>query len=405
MNERRQTWMRVTAVSLLLLMALLGVTRSAKAQSVYFGDKVSLDETIQNDAVMTGDDVMMNGVIEGDLFAVGKNVTINGTVEGSLFAVGETVIINGEVQGSSYVVAVSAQLRDGGSVQRNLYILALSMVIEEGSSIGRDLMAVTLGARLAGGGDRDTVAVIGLVEVVKWVMNTVNQITTGKSVAFLEPGITVDTRARTTSYRVRGQDGAEVTPAAGNTSVEWLLQHGRLFFSYLLVGILMLWLLPGLNEGWADKVGERPFATFGSGIVAYIVGFIGAVVLFAILLAIGVGLASLRFWGLAFTWWGITLSTLSLAFWIFILLVSFASKVVVAYWGGRWLLRRFLPKAGRRFWALLLGLAIYMLLLAIPFAGWGISLIVTFVGMGAVALVYLEMKQAGGETAVALEEE
>jgi len=403
MNRKTQSWSRGTAVILLLVVILLGVPQTARADSIFYGDKVDMGETVENDAVMNGDDVMMNGVIEGDLFVVGKNVTISGTVEGSLFALGENVVITGEVLGSSYITAVSAQLLDGASIGRSLYVVAVSLVVERGSTISRDLVALTLGARLAGGGSRDTVAVIGVLEVIKWVMNTVNQITTGKAVALLEPGITVDTRQRTTSYRVRTQDGTEVADPQPNLTADWLLKHARMFLSLLAVGILMIWWLPAQSEGWADKTGQRPFAAIGSGLVFYIVGFIGVILIFVLLLSVGVGLAALTLWGLAWTWWGITLSTLSLAFWLFVLLVAYASKVIVAYWGGRWLLRRFVPKAQRRIWPLLLGLTILILLFAIPYAGWAISFAVTFVGMGAVALVYLESRRAGLVTAVSPE--
>ena len=404
MIEKQQNFGKLTAVILLLAILFLGAAQTARADGIYFGDQVGTDETIENDAVMNGTDVVVNGTIEGDLFVVGKNITINGVVEGSLFALGENVVITGEVMGSGYVTAVSAQLREGAVIGRSFYVVAVSLVVEKGSTITLDLRAITLGARLAGGGNRDTVAVIGIIEVGKWIMNTVNQVTTGKSVAFLEPGITVDTRERMSTYRIRTQDGAEVPDAQANETVDWVLKHIRLFVSYLVVGILMIWWLPQLNENWADKVGKRPFATFGSGLVFYIVGFLGALLLLFLLVAVGAGLLAMTFLGLAMTWWGITLSTLSLAFWFFILLVAYASKVIVAYWGGRWLLRRFLPKAQRRIWPLLLGLILLVLLFAIPYAGWALSFAVTFVGMGAVALVYLESRRAGLVTAVGEEE-
>lgn len=396
MIEKRNNRNRITAVILLLSIIFLGVTQTARADGIFVGEKVGMGETIENDAIMNGTDVMVNGTIEGDLFVVGKNITINGIVEGSLFAMGENVVIAGDVQGSSYVTAVSAQLHESTTIERSLYVLAVSLGIEKDASVGRDLIAVTLGFSTSGVNvERDTIMISGIVEIAKWVMNTVNQVTTGKSVAFLEPGITVDTRTRSTSYRVNTQDGTEIPDAPTNVTLDWILKHSRLFVSYLVVGILMIWWLPQQNEMWADKVGERPFATFGSGLVFYIVGFFGAALLLILLMSVGVGLVAISFWGLALTWGGITISALSLAFWLFVLLVAYASKVIVAYWGGRWLIQRFVPKAQRRIWPLLLGLTLLVLLIAIPYAGWAISFAVTFVGMGAVALVYLESRRAG----------
>ncbi len=395
MNEKRQN-RRITAVILLLAITFLGITQTARADGIFVGDKVGMGETIESDAIMNGDDVMVNGIIEGDLFVMGKNITINGTVEGSLFALGDKVVIAGEVQGSSYVTAVSAQLYESGTVNRSLYVFALSLVTEKDSYVGRDLIGVTLGSRLGGGHvEGHTVVISGIYEAIRWVINTINQVTTGKSVSFLEPQITYDTRERSTSYRVRTQDGTEIPDEPTNATTDYILDHLRLFISYLIVGILMIWWLPGLNEGWANKVGQRPFATFGLGLAFYIVGFVGALILVAVLIAVAVGLVSVTFWQLALTWGGITISAWSLAFWLFILLVAYASKVIVAYWGGRWLLRRFMPKVQRRIWSLLLGLVVTILLFAIPYIGWAISVAATFVGMGAVALMYLQSRQAG----------
>lgn len=99
--------------------------------------------------------------------------------------------------------------------------------------------------------------------------------------------------------------------------------------------------------------------------------------------------------GLAFTWWGISLSLLSLFFWIFILFVSYLSKVIVAYRFGGWFLGRFMPRAQRRVWSLLFGLVVFVLLAAIPYAGWALSLIVTFIGLGAVVVAFLWISRTG----------
>ena len=247
---------------------------------------------------------------------------------------------------------------------------------------------------------RNTQAVIGIIEVVRFVLNSVNRVTTGQSVSFLEPGLTIDTRNKSTMYRVRAQ-AEEINPqmvAAGN----WAADRGRLLVSYLVVGVLALWLLPNWLQKWSGQAGKRPLPALGSGLGAYIFGFIGSLIALIVLIALGAGLAMVTFWGLAFTWWGISLSLLSLFFWIFILFVSYLSKVIVAYRFGGWFLGRFMPRAQRRVWSLLFGLVVFVLLAAIPYAGWALSLIVTFIGLGAVVVAFFvdQQNRRAGETAV-----
>jgi hypothetical protein len=74
---------------------------------------------------------------------------------------------------------------------------------------------------------------------------------------------------------------------------------------------------------------------------------------------------------------------------VFILFTVYLSKIVVAYLVGSLLLRRW--QRDSRWWMLLpflLGLLIYTLVVAIPFLGWAISIIVAAVGTGAIYLSF-----------------
>jgi len=387
---------------MVLLVLLLGMTQSARAEGVIFGELVAAGDEIEGDVVLNGNDVRLAGVVDGDAFIVGRTVIVDGSVSGSLFVIGDKVVINGDVGGSAYVGAVSLQVGETAVIGRSLYSLGVSILTERGSNITRDLYALTFSARLGGNVGRDTQAVIGIIEAVRFVLNSVNRATTGQPVSFLEPGLTIDTRGRGTMYRVQSQTD-ETDPQAAALAA-WLAVQGRLLVSYLVVGLLALWQAPGLLGKWSGEAGKRPWPAAGSGLVAYIVGFVGAFIILLVLIAVGVALAAATFWGLAWTWWGISLSGLGLAFWIFILFVSYLSKVIVAYRFGGWFLGRFWQRAQRRVWALLLGLVLFVLLAAIPYAGWALSMVVTFIGLGAVVLVFFrdrsEKGEAVGETAV-----
>jgi hypothetical protein len=399
MKQKNGRLGRATAVFFLILL-LLGVTQVVRAEGIILGDRVADGEEIAGDVILNGNDVRLSGVVDGDAFVVGRTVIIDGRVNGSLFVFGDKVVINGEVGGSVYIGSVSVQVGATAVLNRSLYYLGLNLLTERGSTIARDLYALTFGARLGGSVGRDTQAVIGLIEVVRFVLNMLNRVTTSQPVSFLEPGLTIDTRGRGTMYRVQAQ--AEPVNPQFAALGDWFVRNGRLLINYLVVGIMALWLRPAWLQKWSGQVGKRPWPTVGSGLAAYIIGFVGSLILLTVFFAGGAGLGLMTLWGLAFTWWGISLSSLSLGFWIFILFVSYLSKVIVAYWFGGWLLNRAFPDtdAPRRFGPLFVGLILFVLLASIPYAGWALSMIVTFFGLGAVASAYLEIRIRRTGTAV-----
>jgi hypothetical protein len=83
-------------------------------------------------------------------------------------------------------------------------------------------------------------------------------------------------------------------------------------------------------------------------------------------------------------------SSLAFILTAFGLLISYGSKLVVAYLVGKLLLSWLAPKfEGSTFWPLLIGVLLYTFLRAIPFGfGFVISVIVTLIGLGAMWLYY-----------------
>ena len=96
-------------------------------------------------------------------------------------------------------------------------------------------------------------------------------------------------------------------------------------------------------------------------------------------------------WSLAWAWWAVGFSALALAFSLFLVAIAFISKIIVAYLIGRLIFERFGSHQPdmRKPWPLLVGLVIYVLLCGIPYLGWAISLIVTFLGLGAIWLSFV----------------
>ena len=408
---------RIQLVTLFLIavVVLLFSSQTALADDgVLQGDTLAAGETVENDVVLNGTDVSLNGTVAGDVLAVGRNVVVNGDVQGSMLVLAENVVLNGQVDGSVYSIAVSFNMLSGASIGRSLYFLGISLVTEKDSEISSDLTAVTLGARLAGSVGRNTKAIIGVLEIGKLILDQINEVTTGKAIS--EPLPAAESSSASPQKHETGIFAASIGPAGSNRALnrmliqeepldedqpaeesqtnlfgDWIVDRLRELISYLLIGILIIWLFPNILDNWANQVRTKPLASGGWGLVAYIVGFIGHFIGFLLILVVGVSFAVITLWSLALAWWGVGFSALALAFSLFLVAIAFISKIIVAYLIGKLIFERFGSRPDmRKPWPLLVGLTIYVLLCGIPYLGWAISLIVTFLGLGAIWLSFVE---------------
>ncbi len=399
MIRRRQ----ILAVCLFLILGLFTLTHNVLAQNeVLQGDAVEGSQTVQNDVFLNGDTVELNGSVIGDAWAIGRTIVVNGDVQGSMFILAEDIVINGDIENSMYAIAVSLNTLADSTIGRSLYFLGISIGTEREAQIGRDLTAITLGARLAGNVERDTRAIIGIIEIGQIILDRINTATTGKPIAAIGSPLITDQATANQNLFTAGlgpaagstlviQEGDDELPE--NAALAWIVERLRDLVSLLLVGGLALWLIPKQINQWAGQVRAKPLAAGAWGLVGYIIGFIGASVIFLILLVIGISFAIITLWQLAWTWWFVTLSALALAFSLFILAVTYISKIIVAYLVGRLILERFGVQPNmRKPWPLLLGLTLYVLVCGIPFLGWAVSLLVTFLGLGGIWLGFSTLR-------------
>lgn len=401
---------RLLLLCCLVLAGSLFFVQSARAEPIYYGDTIAGDQTIDNDAALNGDQVEINGTINGNVFAFGKEVTVNGTINGSLFVVGDKVTVGGTVSGSVFAVATNFSLISSSRIDHTLYVLTVSLVTERDAVIGRDLKGISLGARLRGQVNRDTELVIGMLELVRLAINAANGVTTGKPISLAPAGInpiaqvngqTLAVRqaaagpagSRQVQIQAQEEGATDDTTNSSAATVDFLLKHLRSYISYLIVGGLCIWLIPQQLSGWADHLRRKPLRAAGSGTIAYFMGFIIAVLLVLLAIATTVGLFGLSLTSLALTWGGLSFSATGLAFWTFLLFVTFISKIIVTYLVGLLILQRFYPRAAAyRIWPLMLGLLLYVIICAIPYLGWAVGLIITFMGLGAVWMAYNSQK-------------
>lgn len=408
-NQLRRGPIRVILTLLLLAVSLLLITQSVFAEDNIYTGTIPSSEVISNDIIIYGNDVVVNGTIEGDVFAAGRTVTVNGVVEGSLFVAGEKVTLNGDVGGSVYSAAVNIELGPEATIGRSLYFIAVRVSLAQGSFIEWDLVGFALGAELGSSPGRDQKVVFGLVELVLRILDRFD-VETGNLALLPDPIDIVQSGSGRfgklafvggnsgTSGQVIS-DGGAVVPAVykeeqqemtqGEKVGEWTVNRLNELVTFLVIVGLTAWWFPSAFTRWAFYLRARPLASAGFGIVAWASGFAGFGILLALIIAIGIGLIFATLGALAVAFWGVSLPSLILAFAIFLIFLLYLSKGIVAYVVGFLILERIAPKvAARKFWPILLGLIIYVLLRSIPYFGWAVSLVVTLMGLGAVWLTY-----------------
>ena len=383
---------RIIGAGVVVLIVAAFVARPAAGQGLSIASAVQADEVIDNDLLLTGFEGVIDGTVIGNVFATGKEVTVNGDIEGSLFVVGDKLTVNGNVAGGTYAIGVSLEQGSSSVIGLNLYFLGINLRTESGAAIGRDLTMVALSANLAGEVGRDTRAVVGLLEFIRLIGEGLGQGVRGKPIVELAPA---DLRAAASGNGAQNLGRPNMVPGnllartsslqADSTDevVEIVVNCIRALVSFLLVGLLALWLKPKMFNGATDELRQRPLASAGYGALVFVNGFLLTLLLGAVIVGIGLGLRALTLTSLAWGFWAVAFSSLGLAFSLFVVSLVWLSKAIVAAVVGNLILERVYPRALEyRASAMTLGLLIYLLLCPIPVVGWVVALVVSVLGLG-----------------------
>jgi hypothetical protein len=187
----------------------------------------------------------------------------------------------------------------------------------------------------------------------------------------------------------------KVSPATmiRNLTTTALVRGARRLVAWGLVGLLLARLLPAWVTRPAGVLRDRPWPSLGRGAAICVLFPIGVTLFVMVVGFVTLSLVLLTLPNLASTaaWVGAAVALAASV--LFALVVTYLTRAIVGYWIGYWILSRVQPAwAETPVWPTLLGVAIAVLLTAIPIAGVAFALLYTCFGLGTLWLLWRESR-------------
>ena len=331
---------------------------------------VAAGETVDDTLVIAAETVLVRGDVTGDLLAAGRRIEIDGNVEGNVVAFAETVTIRGTVGGSVVSAAERVELRQAAT-GRDLWAAAETVSVDMGSKVAGNATLAGEKTIVAGSVGKDLYAMAETVELDGSLGDNLEAF--GNRVRLLDNAhIGGDARLRIENEsKLYRADGAQVEgeieflampddvkPRSRYTDLEFYLWQLARIVSAVLVGMVLLWLFPGLRLVSIDG-GVDGLKSAGIGLIALL----------------GLPLLALL---VAFTLVGLPFSFFAMVAWLGVL---YLAKILVGIFIGRSVLAR-TDYADSSLLILLVGIALVILVVNLPWIGGLLGFVMTIIGMG-----------------------
>ena len=436
MSAKSNSWIGKGLVILAVLMlSLLWLVPIAWAGEFKGGGQVIIgpDEVIEDDLYIGAETITIEGTIKGDLIAAGGEIIVNGTVEGDFWGTAGYITINGKLQDDVRIAGGTITLGPYAQIADDVIAAGYSFDAAMGSTVGGSLFWAGYQAKLAGEVEEDLGGGMSALEITGRIGGNVEVevgepdpdfeamlpwFRTWTPAPMMSPGFRVAEGADiggkltyTSGSEGEIESGAEIAggiayqtpvpPPAEVKRVErvtqqqivmnWALGQLRRLATLLVIGLLLVWLVPGPVREAAIALQTRPWGSLGWGIVVVLFVIIAVPVVAFLIIVLDLIFGGLGLGGLVVAITSLGLLTNATIVVGFLIAVAYLTKIVVSFLVGRMILERIRePWGAGRFWPLVLGVVLFAILRAIPILGWWIGLIVTLFGLGAIWLMIWE---------------
>ena len=398
----------------LLFISLVSIVFFAFASPLFAftvkgGKDVTVSENVNDDLYVSGSTVFVTGNIDGDLVTSGGRLTVDGKVTEDLMIAGGFIDVNGEI--GDDIRAAGGVITINSPVADDLVVAGGTLNITDKAVIGGDLVITggevniagdVNGKLIASGGNITISGKIGKDAEIGDVGNLkiessaeINGNLTYQSSqkAQIADGAKITGEVKFTEVKepVKTKTPVEVQPAAVAAplgifswmfGVTYLISMIVAFLSLFVIGLILLKVIPMFFRKFNDRMKSSPGICAGAGAITIFgipVGILMAWVigLVLILTVIGLGIAGLLF--------ASTVIVIVL-YWVLI----YVSIIFVAFLIGELILSKSkldLSKYGWKVLAYFIGLAILMVVYAIPVLGSIVMFLGVLFGVGGISIL------------------
>lgn len=372
-TRMRHRWLTALGGSIVVAVVFAWLPLQAAAADLRQGNDVTVGpgETVNDDVYAGAGTISIDGTVNGSVVAGGGTITVSGNVTRDLILGGGNITVNGHVGGS--IIAAGGNITVNGAVAQDIVVTGGMIDVGSGATIGRDLV-------VAGGNATVSAPVARRVQMAAGNLTLKNKV--GGDVRGQVDRLKLDGAQiagnldYTSNNSVELVNGASVAGAttrhtpvdrgggAGNGFLGWL----RALVGILALGLILIFLLPGLSTRAIDTERAQPWASLGIGAAILLITPIVALLVFIVGIFLG-------FW-----WLGLLLIPL----WILALAIGY---VVSGFLLGRLIFAQLGWGRYHDALALLAGLFVLAVVGIIPVIGWLVGLVALVLGAGALALV------------------
>jgi hypothetical protein len=372
-TRMRHRWLTALGGFIVIAAVSAWLPLQAAAADLRQGNDVTVGpgETVNDDVYAGAGTISINGTVNGSVIAGGGTITVSGNVTRDLILGGGNITVNGHVGGS--IIAAGGNITVNGAVAQDVVVTGGMIDVGSGATIGRDLV-------VAGGTATVSAPVARRVQMASGSLTLRNKV--GGDVRGQVDHLKLDGAQiagnldYTSNNSVELVNGASVAGATtrhtpvdrgggpGNGFLGWL----RALVGILALGLLLIFLLPGVSTRAIDTERAQPWASLGIGAAILLITPIVALLVFIVGIFLG-------FW-----WLGLLLIPL----WILALAIGY---VVSGFLLGRLIFAQLGWGRYHDALALLAGLFVLAVIGVIPVIGWLVWLVALILGAGALALV------------------
>ena len=364
-------WLATLSGAIVIAALFAWLPLEASAADLRQGSDVTVarTETVNDDIYAGAGTINIGGTVNGNVVAGGGTITVSGNITRDLIVGGGTINVTGHVGGS--IIAAGGNLTLSGPVEHDIVVTGGMIDISSGATIGRDLL-------VAGGTATVSAPVTRRVQMSSGSLTLKNHV--GGDVRGRVDHLKLDGAQiggnldYTSNNAVELVNGARVagtttrhTPTDANSARNGFLGWLRELIGLFALGLLMIFLLPGLSARAIDTLRALPWPSLGIGAAILVITPLVALIIFIIGLLIG-------------GWW---LGVLLVPIWILVLAVGY---VVSGFLLGRLLFAQLGWGGYHDALALLGGLFVLTILGLIPILGGLVGLAAVVMGAGALAL-------------------